>query len=587
MKLPRMTLDEIVNRIVEGKGLSRKQVFDLIEKKKSNLSWMISDEGAAEIVAKELGVETCQDSCDDDLTLAIADLVAGMSNVMITGRITGVKPAKEFNDKSGGKSVVASLIISDKSGEMRVVLWGEAAKPVQNNDIDPGDIVRIHNAYIREDMAGRPELHVGRRGYLEVNPTDIKEKDLPDSSRKFTKINQLTEGRIAQVNVAGVISAVYSSKTIKTKEGREAKLSSLVISDETGASVRIVFWNDKTSLMDNLRKGDTVEIISGRIHLTRNKEVEIHVDSTSTINSSPPSEGVGSTSVDTFQRIGEAKPGLTSFSTEGVIAEEPRFKEFARSDGTTGKILSFILSDDSSSIRIVAWGEHAEKLRQLRKGYRVIVKEAKLKAGIKGELEAHVRNTDSVEIKDKDGASSKTEELKLRPASIEQDGQAVPRRRIRELKDEEIAEIRGIITMVNGKSPVYMACPNCLRKVSSKSGEWLCPKDGKITQPTARVLYSLTLDDGTDTIVCTLSGKPGEELLEMEHSEPISECETELSCNQSKLANILGLDIVFVGKRCQNQRLNKKDFRVKRIIRPDPRFEAKMLLEQIKNAFSS
>jgi replication factor A1 len=586
MKPPRMTLDELVNKIVDEKALSRKQVFDLIEKKKGNLNWMISDEGAAEIVAKELGVETYQDSCDDDLALTIADLVTGMSNVMVTGRVTGVRPAREFNDKSGGKSVVANLTISDKSGEMRVVLWGEAAKPVQNNDIDAGNIVRIHNGYVREDLGGRPELHVGRRGYLEVNPADTNEKYLPDSSRKLTEINQLTAD-MAQVNVAGVVSAVYPTKLIKTKEGKEVKLSSLLISDETGTRVRIVFWNDRTSLMDNIRKGDATEIISGRVHLTRNKEIEIHIDSTSTINVSPTDKRINSIGADTFRKISEARSGLTTFSTKGVITEEPRFREFVRTDGTTGKILSFVLSDDASSIRVVAWGEHAENLRHLQKGYVVTIRNAKLRAGMKGDLEAHVNNVNSVEIMNKDRTNSSTEEPRLGSSMTEISYQTPLRRRISELRDGENAEIRGIITKVNGKTPIYMACPKCFRKVEKKDGSWHCSKDGNIPQPSVRVLYSVTLDDGNDTIVCTLSGRTGEELLEMKHNEELSEADAELLRNESNLANILGLDIVFDGKYYQNQKLNRKDFKVTRVIRPDPRFEAKMLLEQIKNDLSS
>jgi replication factor A1 len=581
-----MTLDELVNRIVNEKALSRKQVFDLIEEKKGNLNWMISDEGAAEIVAKELGVETYQDSCDDDLALTIADLVTGMSNVMITGRVTGVRPAREYNDKSGSKSVVASLTISDKSGEMRAVLWGEAAKPVQNNEVDTGNIVRIHNGYIREDLAGRPELHVGRRGYLEVNPNDINEKDLPDSSRKFIKVNQLTADMV-QVNLAGVVDAVYPAKLIKTKEGREVKLSSLIISDETGRSVRIVFWNDRTSLMDNVRKGDTTEIISGRVHLTRNKEIEIHADSTSSINVVPTTKRMSTVGADMFRKISEARSDLAGLSTKGVIKEEPRFREFARTDGTTGKILSFILSDGSSSIRIVAWGEHAENLRHLQKGYMVAVRNAKLRAGIKGDLEAHIENVDSVEIINKNCPNSSTEELRRGSSMTEISHQTALRRRICELKDGENAEIRGIITKVNGKSPIYMACPKCFRKVENKDGSWYCSKDGNIPQPSVRVLYSVTLDDGNDTIVCTLSGRTGEDLLEMKHSEELSVTEAELLRNESNLANILGLDIVFDGRYYQNQKLNRKDFKVSRVIRPDPRFEAKMLLEQIRNDFSS
>jgi replication factor A1 len=580
-----MTIDEIVDSIVEKKSLSRKQVFDLIEKKKGNLNWMISDEGAAEIVARELGVEACQDPSDDDLTLTIADLVAGMSNVMITGRITGIKQAKEFNDKSGGKSVVASLTVSDRSGEMRVVLWGEAAKPVQDNDIDTGAIVRIHNGYVREDLSGKPELHVGKKGYLEVNPTDVDKNDFPENSREFTNINQLTTS-VTRVNVAGVVSAVYGTKLIKTREGKETKLSSLVISDGIGASVRIVFWDDSTSLTENVKKGNTVEITSGRVRLTRNKDIEVHIDSTSTFNVRETSEGVDNEGTDKLHKISEITQDLNVFSTRGVVTEEPRFREFTRSDGTTGKILSFNISDNSSSIRIVVWGEHAEKLRNLRKGFTIVVKRAKLKVGVKGDLEGHINYADSVEISCKDRLDTGIEHPVQGSSPTEIGHQSIPRRRICELKDGEPAEIRGIITKVNSNSPVYMACPKCLHKVEKIGGAWLCPKDGNVPKPAARVLYSVTLDDGNDTVVCTLSGSPGEDLLEMKHNREISESEIELF-RKSNFANILGLDIVFDGKYCQNQRLNRREFRVNRIFRPDPRLEAKMLLEQIKNDFAS
>jgi replication factor A1 len=580
-----MTIDEIVDRIVEKKSLSRKQVFDLIEKKKGNLNWMISDEGAAEIVARELGVEACQEPSDDDLTLTIADLVAGMSNVMITGRITAMKQAKEFNDKSGGKSVVASLIVCDRSGEMRVVLWGEAAKPVQGNDIDTGAIVRIHNGYVREDLAGKPELHVGKKGYLEVNPTDIDKNDFPENSREFTKINQLTAS-LTRVNVAGVVSAVYGAKLIKTREGREIKLASLVISDGTGASARIIFWDDSTSLTDNVKKGDSVEITSGRVRLTRNNDIEVHIDSTSTFNVKATNERMDSARTFELFKISEITPDLSVFSTRGVITEEPRFREFTRSDGTTGKILSFNLSDNSASIRIVAWGEHAEKLRNLRKGFTIVVERAKLKVGMKGDLEGHINNADSIEISCKDLIDTDIGHAVQGSSPTEIGRQNILRRRICELKDGEPAEIRGIITKVNSNSPVYMACPKCLHKVENIGGVWLCPKDGNVPKPAARVLYSVTLDDGNDTIVCTLSGSPGEDLLEMKHNKEISESEIEL-LRKSNFSNILGLDIVFDGKYRQNQRLNRREFRVSGIFRPDPRLEAKILLEQIKNDFAS
>jgi replication factor A1 len=586
MKLPRMTLDEIVNKVVEEKGLSRKQVFDLIEKKKENLSWMISDEGAADIVAKELGVETYPDSDDEDLSLTIADLVAGMSNVMITGRATMIKPVKEFIDKNGGKGIVANITITDKSGNIRVVLWGEAAKPIQDSNVGEGNIVRIHNGYVREDLTGRTELHVGRRGHIEVNPADIREQNLPDNQKKFMEIRDLTAD-MDEVNVTGVVNTVCTTRILKTEEGREAKTSSLIIADKTNANARVVFLNDKIPLMENIRKGDVVEILSGRVRINRNRETELHVDSTTTFNVNQTHAGIDRKIGEVTHSIIEAKRELSSFSTEGVITEQPHFKEFARADGATGKILSFVISDDSSSIRVVAWGEHAEKLRDLKKGYTVRIADAKLRNGMKGELEIHIRNADTVEIKTKkDAATIETETLKCDFVPPEKKSQMPPRRRISELRDGENVAIRGIITKVNSKNPVYMACPKCLRKVDSKNGEWLCSKDGNILKPTMRVLYNLILDDGTGTITCTLSGRPGEELLDMELTDMVSGSEVESRRNQFNLPDLLGMDIVFVGRCYLNQKLTKRDFKVTTIIKPDPKAEAKILLEHIKNDFA-
>jgi hypothetical protein len=53
------------------------------------------------------------------------------------------------------------------------------------------------------------------------------------------------------------------------------------------------------------------------------------------------------------------------------------------------------------------------------------------------------------------------------------------------------------------------------------------------------------------------------------------------------LSSLLGLEIIFVGKCIFNQNQNKSEFRVTKVARPDPRAEAKLLLERIGNDFGS
>nr|MDO8100315.1 OB-fold nucleic acid binding domain-containing protein [Candidatus Njordarchaeota archaeon] len=584
-KFPRMTLEEIINKIVKEKGLSRKQVSDLIEKKKSTLSWMISDEGAADIIAKELGVETYPGFEGEDLSLTVRDLVAGMSNVTITGRIAKVKPLREFVDKSGNKGIVANITLVDRSGDMNVVLWGELAKPIQDNRVNEGNIVRIHNGYVREDLRGRVELHVGGRGRLEINPSDVEENDFPKQSSKTMKVRDLTAD-ITEANVTGTVQGVYGTRVVQTKDGREAKLSSLIIADETGEKVRVVFWNDKTSLMENVRNGDVLEVISGRIRVNRNGEIEVHINPSSTIRVNP-SHARNGTPTTGDVREGSQNIPKSAHPSEGLISDEPKFKEFTRSNGEIGKILSFNLSDGTSSIRVVAWGENAEKLRKLKKGDAVRINEGKLKCGIRGELEMHVKDLGLLEVRNNtDHGSSTKRSLKKASIQAQQAQDKTPRKKICELRDGESAEIRGMITRVQSKTPLYRACPKCFRKVSKQGDKWLCPRDGNVDESTLRVLYSLTLDDGTGTISCTLSGKLGEELLEMRVDEMLPSIDNEVG-DKSIFSNILGIEIILVGRCSPSRNLDMREFKVLKVVRPDPRTEAGILLEHIKNEFTA
>jgi replication factor A1 len=579
-----MTLEETVNKIVEEKRLPRKQVFDLIEKKKSTLSWMISDEGAADIVAKELGVETHPGFEGEDLSLTVGDLVAGMSKVTITGRVAKVKPLREFADKNGQKGIVASLTLVDKSGDMNVVLWGDLAKFVQDNRINEGSIVRIHNAYVREDLGGRVELHVGRMGHLETNPLDAKENDYPKQTSKTVKIRELTAD-MSEADINGIVREVHGIRVVQTKDGREAKLSSLIIEDETGERVRVVFWDDKTTLMENVRSGDLLEVISGRVRANRNGEVEVHISPSATIRVKSHPTIDDPSSAREVRLEGGIAPEVT-YPSEGFIAEEPKFREFTRSNGEPGKILSFILSDNASSIRVVAWGENAEKLRKLKRNDAIRIRKGNLKRGIKGEAEIHIDDLGSLEVRNKkDDGSSSNGGLKhtYTPAQWTQD--SFPRKKIRELRDGESAEIRGMITRVQSRSPVYRACPKCYRKVSKQGDKWLCPRDGNVDEPTLRVLYGLTLDDGTGTIPCTLSGRIGEDLLEMSADEMFPSIDDEAG-NKSAFSKILGIEIVLTGRCIPSRNLNEREFKVTKVTRPDSRTEAEIVLEHIRKEFT-
>ena len=90
------------------------------------LSGLISKEGAAHIVANELGVKIFEQASGK---LQIKNILAGMRNVEAVGKVTRKFELREFQTENrSGK--VASVVIGDETGTIRMVMWGELAEKI-------------------------------------------------------------------------------------------------------------------------------------------------------------------------------------------------------------------------------------------------------------------------------------------------------------------------------------------------------------------------------------------------------------------------------------------------------------------------
>ncbi|UCC58765.1 MAG: hypothetical protein JSW14_02305 [Candidatus Bathyarchaeum sp.] len=162
-----MNLEEIVERILSSRSdLKRTEVLEMIEKKKRDAGNFLTNETAARIVASELGMESVQKPLR--LEIQIQDLVSGLNDVTVAGQVVAVYPPKIFTRRDWTEGKLASLLVSDKSGTLRVVLWDDKADLVESGRIQREQTVRISHGYVREGWSGGLELHVGKRGSVEV-----------------------------------------------------------------------------------------------------------------------------------------------------------------------------------------------------------------------------------------------------------------------------------------------------------------------------------------------------------------------------------------------------------------------------------
>jgi replication factor A1 len=200
-----MPLAEMKQKIAEKGNISSAEVDKRIKEKLSQLSGLISAEGAAHIVANELGI-----SLLDTANLKIKNIAAGMRNVDISGKILQVYELREFNT-GARQGKVANFLIGDETGTMRIVMWNDQAENIKK--LNKGDVVKIKSGYIRENNA-RLELHMNDVSKLIINPegVSIQTKEfVPKQTAIRKKISELTD-QDQNVELLATVVQVYDPR---------------------------------------------------------------------------------------------------------------------------------------------------------------------------------------------------------------------------------------------------------------------------------------------------------------------------------------------------------------------------------------
>jgi len=94
--------------------------------------------------------------------MKINELKPGMKRVELQGRITEIGEVREVMTKFGEPGRVATAILEDDSGTIKLSLWNETIDTVSVNNT-----VKIENGYVTS-FRGETQLNVGRYGKLTV-----------------------------------------------------------------------------------------------------------------------------------------------------------------------------------------------------------------------------------------------------------------------------------------------------------------------------------------------------------------------------------------------------------------------------------
>ncbi len=250
-------LNELVKKISADSDLTEAEVLRKIEEKRDELSGLISEEGAAYIVAKELGISIIKQE-----RLNIVNIIPGMQNVDVVGKITRISPVREFKtEKASGK--VANVTIADETGSVRISFWNDEINSLSG--LEEGEIIRVRG-YVKEDNMGNPEVRIGKYGSIAKSSEEIHTIKYTERKADRSFIGNLADGSykeirapLMQVFESNVFYEICPTCRARIKPNAEDNLVceehgvienpgyGLILSgiaDDGTGSIRVVFFNE-------------------------------------------------------------------------------------------------------------------------------------------------------------------------------------------------------------------------------------------------------------------------------------------------------------------------------------------------------
>lgn len=366
-----MELEEIICTIANKSGLEKGELEERIQKKQDELGGLVTPEGAAHIVANEIGINLFK-GISSTPALKIENVIPGMNSVDVVGRVLRVFPPRDFDRKDGSKGRVCSIILLDDTGSIRTVFWDKDVKLIEDRKIEEGKLLRIRGGYSKESLNREPEIHVGMRARVIPEPKDVNEDDFPMAEHTTKKISQLREGQ-QSVDIVCRVVRIYESREFERDDKTKGKVVNLTIGDETGVA-RLVLWDEDVGLVEKsmIKEGDTIKIEKGYVKVRwtdggRFDEPEVNVGRYGKIILNPKEEikEVQLTTPEIPRKyIKDLEDGEIAEIRGALVDIYDNIKIFDRED-KKGIVINAVIDDGTANIRAAFYDRMAETLMNI------------------------------------------------------------------------------------------------------------------------------------------------------------------------------------------------------------------------------
>lgn len=302
--------------------LTHEEFEKRVDKKLEELGDAVDETCAAMLVVEELGRSHIKIGEIKNTTTAL---------ISFFGKILEITPPREFSrDDDSEPGVVASIILGDITGTVKLTLWDAQASAV--SELEIGSVLEV----IAKPRPG----HWG-----EVNCAALRPSQVTIVNTKKPPKSELME----QPLYAKVL-LITEPREIPRRDGSTSLLQEILVGDSSGTA-RIISWDP--DIFSDLEEG----IPAGFLGLLRKEDentVEYVAGEATTIT--PYSEDISVPKVD----AGDVSEGQTSIVTGIVLSVSP-IRKFVTRRGNESQVRNIRLGSkmNGGEINIAAWNEEA------------------------------------------------------------------------------------------------------------------------------------------------------------------------------------------------------------------------------------
>ncbi len=557
-----MGIDEKIRQVAEAAGVSEEEIRERMRRYVDEFRGLLKPDAALILVATDLGVSIQEAPTErPESVLQIASLFPGMSRVKLRGRITRMHGVIEFTRRDGAPGERAEFRLADETGVVLVVVWSkDLIEMIRSGEVREGDMVEISGGRVRP-RGNMLTVHLDSRSTLRRLEGEFPE--LPAEDVEPLSVAEITEDLAGQeVDVRGVLTSASAPREFERKDGRPGMIASAVLADEkVDEDIRLVMWDDKSRLLEDVPLGSVVEVRSVRVAV-RDESIELHSTPRTDVRVIQPGEG-----------------GRTAQEIEGnvIYVFEPS-ETFSRAGRRT--VVDFVLATPDGPVLARAWGARAEEILSIRLPARVRLVnhfwtirdgDRVLNVGDYGRIEVLAEGEGRVP----ESAARIAHSLKYKRTWLEL------------TEGEGFREVRGTVLGVSDPVRILWYCPECGSRVTKEYGIFQCPNCGEIAEAVPRPIFHLTIDDGTGVARVIFIGRKAEELLGKTVQDMLEEIEQqgyeEDSYPADELAKrLVGREVVVRGRLRYQEDTGLIKLFAESMDFADPKSEVRLLLNEIE-----